>query len=227
MDLEINNEVGSATLPDKAKKISDSECAELCSLMSALMTKVKETNVNTATTAFGLEGSFVQDGLGAEDTREMVETWVDFEDDPLVKEAELEELIEDIDLEESGVGEEHVEEEDDPTVAVEDEEPIPTKIECEAMITKLLLFSREIWMSEVANHNLMKFQREMHSICMKKNARAFQTSMCMFFATQPPAAKKQKQNSENENDSDSESSVECVSTVAPIHEGKPPGDEED
>ena len=106
MDLEINNEVGSATLPDKAKKISDSEYTELCSLMSALTTKVKETNVNTATTAFGLEGSFVQDGLGAEDTSEMVETWVDFEDDPLVKEAELEELIEEIVLEESGVGEE-------------------------------------------------------------------------------------------------------------------------
>ena len=98
-------------------------------------------------------------------------------------------------------------------MAVEDEEPIPTNTECEAMITKLLLFSREIWMSEVANHNLMKFQREMHSVCMKKNARAFQTSMHTFFATQPPAAKKQKQNSENENDSDSESSVECISTV--------------
>ena len=110
----INNDVGSASVPEFKKKISDQECTHLCNLLSNIKLKCKNNNIDVSKEAYALEGSVIEEiNMDNIDMRAMVENWVDIEDDPFIKSSEIDEVIEKL--------ENNIEEDD--SLMNEDEEP--------------------------------------------------------------------------------------------------------
>ena len=65
----------------------------MCSLMTALITKAKTVDVNTE--AYGLQDSFVEDSIDNPlEFREMVEAWIEIEDNEHIIDVEVEEAVE-------------------------------------------------------------------------------------------------------------------------------------
>lgn len=130
---DINNEVGSASVPDKDKRISKEECDELCSLLKSIQIKTSESNVNTATTAYGLADSFASEveaqNLSNEQWQEMVENWIEIEDDEDIIDKEIDEVIKGIDNGNLTTDDSDDEEEEEPMEVDEEADPT-TKTDC-------------------------------------------------------------------------------------------------
>ena len=87
---DMNNDIGSASLPEKYKKISAESCNELCSLFTALTTKC--TKIGEKIPA--VEESIVyEDSVGQADLMKIMEAWIEAEDDPIVIASDIEETI--------------------------------------------------------------------------------------------------------------------------------------
>jgi len=56
-DLEIDNDLGSATVSDDRKKLSKEDCDELCNMMKTLSTKARDTSLDTNKEGYGLQES--------------------------------------------------------------------------------------------------------------------------------------------------------------------------
>ena len=67
---DINNDVGSASLPAWYKKMSDKECKNICRILKMMCVKINKRNVDTNSTAYALQGSFFKDS----DTNGLKET---------------------------------------------------------------------------------------------------------------------------------------------------------
>jgi hypothetical protein len=55
----IKNEVGSASLPEREKRIRVEDCDQLCHLMKLLTTKAEESGLDMSREGYAMEGSFV------------------------------------------------------------------------------------------------------------------------------------------------------------------------
>jgi hypothetical protein len=82
LDADINNEAGSATMTMRDKTISKESCDELCNLMLSIKLKAEEDALDTSTEDGSVfRNSFVTDRtMQKEEMYEMVETWIDVED---------------------------------------------------------------------------------------------------------------------------------------------------
>eukprot|EP00978_Attheya_sp_CCMP212_P015923 scaffold41272_cov37-Attheya_sp.AAC.1 len=92
--MDINNDVGSASMSNKLKRISDEDCNDLCSSMKNFLTKVTNTRLALSKEGHVLQGSFVEESFDDSELRAVAEEWVDVESDVMVQEAEIEEAIE-------------------------------------------------------------------------------------------------------------------------------------
>jgi hypothetical protein len=97
--MDINNDVGSASMSNKLKRISDEDCDDLCSLLKNLSTKVTNTRLDLSKEGHILQGSFVEETFNDSELRAMAEEWVDVESDAAVQEAEVDEAIEQLESE--------------------------------------------------------------------------------------------------------------------------------
>eukprot|EP00957_Ditylum_brightwellii_P113174 8630692-Ditylum_brightwellii.AAC.1 len=96
-NADINNNVESASLPEKAKTLSKADTLELCQLMADVKLKANGVllDVNRAATVF--KNTFVSDPeCGPQDLQTMVDIWFNIEEDQDVMHAvvdgELKEL---------------------------------------------------------------------------------------------------------------------------------------
>ena len=101
METTINQEHGSNSIPRGLKTLSSEDCDLLCSLMETL--HVKAQLVDTEVEAYALSGSFAADELAPtrEQLKVMAESWIDIEDQPEIIDAEVEELIEQLESEQT------------------------------------------------------------------------------------------------------------------------------
>ena len=98
--VDINNEVGRASLSAKHKKISDEDCDLLCNLMKNLTTKAWESGLDVSPEGFAMQGSFVEEQIAIDDIelQEIMEKWVDIESDESVQEDIIEEAMDELDM---------------------------------------------------------------------------------------------------------------------------------
>ena len=99
---DMNNDIGSSSLPEKHKKISAAACNDLCSLFHALTT----TCAGIGKKIPAVEESIVyEDIIGRTDLIKIMEAWIGAEDDPIVIASDIEETIADLESEPiTGVG---------------------------------------------------------------------------------------------------------------------------
>jgi hypothetical protein len=187
-DIEINTEVGNASMAMKDKTISKAECEYLCGLMSALSTNVKETGLDTQNLGYGLSNLIVELGEfpdGA-DLKEMMIEWIDVEDneeviDDDVMEAleELERVVEAVDSEEEDPmgGNSNDEEE-------EDEEPLISSIQATSYLHELRRYGRSVGLTADVDIVLLDgYERRLASARQTKvTERAFQPTLTTFFS---------------------------------------------
>ena len=87
-NADINSNVGSASLPKHAKVVSKEVCNELCKLMASIKLKATQHAIDTTE---GAAGAIFQDSsvgkkrLPRKDMLGMAETWINFEDNPTVR----------------------------------------------------------------------------------------------------------------------------------------------
>ena len=87
--VNINNEVGSASISEKVKVVSKKICTDLCQYMSDVELKAKEYSVyKTSPAGSAFNNSFVSDiNFSSGDSECMVETWINIEDKTEVTDA--------------------------------------------------------------------------------------------------------------------------------------------
>jgi hypothetical protein len=185
-DIEINTEVGNASMVMKDKTISKADCEYLCGLMSALSMNVKQTDLDTNHVGYGLSNSIVEEGEfpdGA-DLKEMMLEWIDVEDheeviDDDVMEAleELERVAEAEDKEDSMGGNSNDEEE-------EDEEPLISSFQATSYLHELRRYGRSVGLTEDVDIVLLDgYERRLASARQTKvTERAFQPTLTTFFS---------------------------------------------
>jgi hypothetical protein len=170
---DINNEVGSASLPEREKRISVEDCDQLCHLMKLLTTKAEESGLDTSREGYAMEGSFVaQHVMDDADLREIAEKWVDVESDESVQEDEVDEAIDELDkkLEE----EEDFEASDEDPMEYEeiadasDLAPNITFLEASAHIETLRCFGTSIGANSEDLDLLSKLERSFRRIQLSK-----------------------------------------------------------
>ena len=143
---DINNEVGSASMPDKDKRISKEECDELCRLLKSIQIKTRETGTNTATTAYGLADSFASEveaqNISKENWEGMVENWIEIEEDGDLIDEEISEVLENIDNGKTADDSDEEEDEEDDPMSEDEAEPT-TKLECMEAIDVLRKYCKD------------------------------------------------------------------------------------
>jgi hypothetical protein len=96
---DINNEVGSGSLSMKDKKISDEDCDLLCSLMKNLRTKVTDNAIDMSKEGYAMQGSFVEEiSTNDRELQELATQWIDIENDEFIQEAEIDEAIQELEM---------------------------------------------------------------------------------------------------------------------------------
>jgi hypothetical protein len=121
MDQDINNEIGSASMPESQKKISEEESSELCDLLKKLVVVSDRYGEEQPRV---LEESYASDrgreALSQHEIETMVGNWVSIEEDPNIQEFEFEEVLKKLEEELEGEKEEDTEDDeadaDDPMV---------------------------------------------------------------------------------------------------------------
>ncbi len=132
----MNNEIGSASVSEKYKKISDESCSELCILLNALTTKCAVMgNVIPAMKESVVYESGVQQG----DLPRIIEAWIEAKDDPVVIASNVEDMI--IELED-GTRLELENEEVEEAIGVEAEAPVVSWTDCLASFETIRCFLR-------------------------------------------------------------------------------------
>ena len=82
-NLDINNDVGRASIPERQKVLSKKASDELCDLMSGIKLRANSSYIDVSSSTTNVfKDSFVTDGdLSRDDIENMAEVWVDIEDD--------------------------------------------------------------------------------------------------------------------------------------------------
>ena len=95
-EADINNAVGRASVPEKAKRISDDECNQLCDLVTKLTLKAHTTGVKTNTTASALHDSVMEESnlIATDDLHEAVAAWMDVDNKENINNMAIDEAIE-------------------------------------------------------------------------------------------------------------------------------------
>jgi len=80
--MDINNEVGHASIPEWKKVVSKDTCNELCNLMNSIKLRANECSIDTRTAVGNVfRDTFVTDGdISNDDFHDMAEAWIDIED---------------------------------------------------------------------------------------------------------------------------------------------------
>ena len=102
-NADINNDVGSASLPECDKKLSEEDCSVLCNLMKSIQLKAKVEKLDTSRSGANcFENSFVcdPDAIYMPPTSwiDMATNWIDIEEDPDIIEDEIEEVIDELEV---------------------------------------------------------------------------------------------------------------------------------
>jgi hypothetical protein len=144
---DINNDVGSGSLPMRDKSLSIDDCQALCGLMRSLQVKADASGIDTGREAYGLEGSFLGEvTLSNTEMEAVVQMWTSIEDDPHVIDAEIEEAIDLLETEASSDMLVDAGDDDEPesmdVVDVEGERPVLTILEAEANLDELRRYSK-------------------------------------------------------------------------------------
>jgi hypothetical protein len=184
---QINNEIGSDSLSDRDKKISDEDCNALCDLMKAIQFKSANIMIDTANIALSLQTSFAVDPdaniLGNDDWRDMAINWIDIEEDKDMIEEEIDEVLEGLSENNKDDEEEELEEEEQIDMMVVDPLPKITKLEILQCIDTMKQYcneknagDRELAAVRLCENELMGLrmknsntQRSMNSYFAKKN----------------------------------------------------------
>ena len=142
-NADINNDVGSNSMPDKLKTVSKEECAEICSILSKLKFFSDQAKLNDMANAPALIDSLADDHgdtLTPDEQEAIICNWMEIDDDPIVQEAEVEVAIIQLELmgaqaaeQQLGVDEESESDEDEDTVT-----NIRNNLEAKAMIGDLV-----------------------------------------------------------------------------------------
>jgi hypothetical protein len=102
MQTFIENKVG-RNIPTKMKVISDDDCKVLCKLMNQLQVKAQSTGVLINSDAIALQNSIAgEQQLTEEERVSIVQNWANIEDQPLMRNAHVEDEIETIPAEMMG-----------------------------------------------------------------------------------------------------------------------------
>jgi hypothetical protein len=178
---QINNEVGSASLSDRDKKISDEDCNVLCNLMKEIQLK-SANSIDTVKIALSLHASFAVDpdafSLGDDDWRDMATNWIDIEEDEDMIEAEIEEVMEGLD--ESNKEEEELEEEEQIDMMEVDPLPKITKLEALQCIDTLKQYCIQKNAGDSVHAARRLFENELMGMRMQNSNT--QRSMTSYFA---------------------------------------------
>ena len=167
----MNNDIGSASVSEKYKKISDESCSELCILLNALTTKCAVLgNLIPAMNESVVYDSGVQKG----DLPRIIEAWIEAEDDPVVIASDVEDMI--IEMED-GTTLELENEEVEEAINVEADAPVVVSwTDCLASFETIRCFLRTSDMKTLA------FESVVESIRAEKQDRATsQLSIKSFF----------------------------------------------
>jgi hypothetical protein len=96
MNTEINMDLGTLSIAHSKKTMRQAEEEELCTLMSKIQVKARETNVNCSTDAIALQNSFASEGFDYTDAQlsAMISNWVNIEDEPEIINALIDDELE-------------------------------------------------------------------------------------------------------------------------------------
>ena len=182
----INNEVGSKSMPNKKKTITEEQCDELCSLLQNIKLKATEASVDTKKHASVLDQSIISEldsnTLQKEEWKEMVENWVMIEDDLDIQNEEVNEVLDSMDKKEVVEDDEGNESDASSTLEVP-----TTKADALKALDIALKYAREIDATDAirylhkAEHDLMQKRREKENI---------QRPMTFYFQAKPKAVPK-------------------------------------
>jgi hypothetical protein len=158
----INNNVGHR----KVSKVDENTCSELCSLMKNIKIEAEKVKLDVVRNPI-FDGSFVTDeDFTEEEWEDIAKTWVDVEEDELVKEAVVEEELEAIDKDISEEVEDLAEEEEIIVEKSDGREP-PTRVQITEAIDTLRLALSSTESSSEVSHKLDSIQRYLQKQQMK------------------------------------------------------------
>jgi hypothetical protein len=193
---DINNEVGSASLPMKDKKISDEDCDLLCTLMKNLTTKATDSAIDMSKEGYAMQGSFVEElNIDDSELQEIASQWIDIESDEFVQEAEIDEALQELEMKDATENENVELSDNDPMEDVVDDEMEvdgsdenpPTSISflvASRYIETLRCFGKSIGASSQDLDHLTKLERSFRQIQLSR-ART-QPTLTRFFSNRKP-----------------------------------------
>jgi len=115
LQTDINADLGSNSMSESNKSLSEDESHTLCEIMNAMYIAQESVQVNTDVNAFGLQGSFISEArMEQDEISEALENWISEEDNQDI----IDEIIEEeaVNLEAGSEQDDQTEEEDDDPV---------------------------------------------------------------------------------------------------------------
>jgi hypothetical protein len=97
VQADINNDIGSESVPNFMKQISKEDCNELCDLLMRMVKVTSENEGNISEIPPALNESYVTDRaspLPAQEMTEMISNWLTIEDDEVIQLSQFEDAIE-------------------------------------------------------------------------------------------------------------------------------------
>ena len=99
-NTDINNDVGSASLPEWDNNMGDKDCDNICRMLKIMCVKVNKSNSDTNIAAYEFQGSFFEDldtnGLKDMLWEDMAHNWIGIEDDLDIINGEIDEAMEEM-----------------------------------------------------------------------------------------------------------------------------------
>lgn len=188
-NADLNNEVGSLSMRESDKKISDEECKTLCNLMKQIQIKAQNTYLDTSSygAGRGFENSFVTDPdaytLSAANWNDMATNWIDIEDDEDIMNEEIDEVLENLErAEQEQVDENDDDKDEEDDEETEDDEPVKVrKTEALKAIDLLKRYCREQEMGPDLHGQIQRVENQMMNHRFEKSTA--QRSLISYFGT--------------------------------------------
>ena len=93
-NADIENEAGSASVPERDKKITDEDCMKIFTLLKNIHVQVEENDIDTNAVGYGLNRYFVEEAdtnnMNDSEWEEMSRNCIYIEEDPDIEEDDLE-----------------------------------------------------------------------------------------------------------------------------------------
>ena len=188
-NADINNAVGSSSIPNRDKIVSDDVLSEMCNLMSSIKLKAEDSNVDTEVVAGVLKDSFVTDKeMKEDDLLDMVENWIDEEDDKEIADGIIQDELDKLEahegfyLDEDNAAYDNSEEEDGDIMMVstcDESKKKLTHVDATAAIDVLREYISSLGLSDECSMSLARLQRKI--ISEKTKAISQQPSISSMF----------------------------------------------